>query len=178
LAASGVVGGMSPWSSARAPPWVGGLVAVVGGARAAGGRDFGADDEEEFARVGGVFQGGGGQGGGAGSGDFVGELRGFSGAAFGAVEVDLGEACGGVVGDHTVGFGHGVGGKEFAPGLRAKVVAAEEDATGVHLGAGCYAIDKADKIGGRQTGVAAVLVDLVRRRLDDDGLVQAFGQGE
>ena len=37
-------------------------------AGAAGGRDFGADDEEEGAGVGGVLQGGGGKGGGAGGG--------------------------------------------------------------------------------------------------------------
>ena len=151
--------------------------AVLAGAGAAGGRDLGADDEEEA--VGGDRLGRrAGERGGAGDGLVVGQLGGLARAALGAVEVDLGEAGLGIGADHGVGLGHGLLRREVPPGLGAEVVAAEDDRRAVEPGLVGEPVDHGHEVRGRLAGVAAVLVHLVRGRLDHQGAAEGAGEAQ
>ena len=99
-------------------------VAVVIGAGTAGGRHLGA---HHIQQAGVQRRTGAGQRGGAGHRHRVGQLRGFARAAFGAVEVDLGEARLHIVGHHDLRLGHRLIGGQLAPGLRPQMIAAEHD---------------------------------------------------
>ena len=145
--------------SARGLRRGGGDIGVVIVARTAGGRDFGADDIEEIGVCGVTADAP--KVGGAGHGDAVVELGGLSCAAFGAVEVDLGEAGLHIVAHEEARLGHCLIGGEAAPDLWPEVIAAKDDAGAVGFRLVGEGVDEGDEIGGGHAGVAAVLIDLI-----------------
>ncbi|SCE19178.1 hypothetical protein GA0115246_112253 [Streptomyces sp. SolWspMP-sol7th] len=99
----------------------------------------------------------------------IGEREALPGAGEAAVEVDLGEARRDIGADQVVRLGHGLPLGAVAPAVGAEVVAAEHDAFARQpeaVGEGEHQVAEARRV---QPGVTAVLVHLVRRRLDQDG---------
>ena len=88
------------------------------------------------------------------------------GAAHAAIEVQLLEARAGIGGDHRLRAGHGVLRRQVLPRVRSQVVAAQDDPAARHADAVRDAVDELAEAVRRHAGVAAVLVDLVARRLD------------
>ncbi len=131
-------------------------------------RDLGADDVAR--RLGGVarkcvFGGPAEPRRALGDGAF-GKRHRIAGAAHRAVEVDFAEAGTDVIGDHDLGPGHGLVGRPARPGIGAEMIAAERDPIGRDADAVGDDPDEVAEGSRGHAGVAAVLIDLVRGRLD------------
>ncbi len=135
--------------------------------RAARHRHLGPDDIDDLLpRT--LRLGHGGEGGGARGNRLFGQRAGIVGAGHTGVEVDLGEPGGGIGRDHGTGLVHRGGGGQVPPGVRAEVVAAEDHAVGRHALLAGDAHHEGVEIGGPHACIAAVLIDLIARRLDQD----------
>ena len=145
--------------------------------RSAGHRHLRADDVHRSAGAAAVCRvfGDPQQAGGPTGDDLVGEDGRIVGAGHAAVQMDLGVARLDVRGDEHVGLGHCRTGGFALPSVRAEVVTAEDDAVSREPGLVGEAEHEIPELRRTQTGVAAELVDLVRRRLDQD--VAAVGGG-
>ena len=138
---------------------------------AAGGRDLGPDDVDRHrpARLArGILRDGGKARGAGGDGHVVGR-GGVVGAGHRGVEMQLEEPGPGIGRDHAFGLGHRRLGRKVAPGVGAKVIAAQHD---LPLGTALLPrqiVHPRHKIGGRHAGIAAPVVDLVAGRLDQHG---------
>lgn len=93
----------------------------------------------------------------------------FAGAAHACIEMQLGEAGPRIGLDHRHGLGHGAFRWQMFPRVWAKVVAAEDDPLLREGDAVGDAGDETGEIGGRHAGIAAVLIDLVAGRLNQQG---------
>ena len=125
------------------------------------------DHVERLVALAGGLLGDPGQPGGALGDQGARERGGVAGADHAAVEVDLGEAGSDVRGDQHLGPVHGVVGTGVAPPVRPEVVAAEDEAVARKADAVDDVVHECGEVGGPQAGVAAVLVDLVGGRLDE-----------
>ena len=87
--------------------------------------------------------------------------------------MQLGEAGPGIAFDHCFGPLHSLICGQMLPWIGTKMITSKDHSGGVKTDARGDAVDEAAKIGGRHAGVAALLVDLVTGRLDEDALARA-----
>ena len=136
--------------------------------RTARHRHFGADDVDGLFTARARDRGlGGRRKVGRTRGDhLVGEYRRIAGASHAGVEMQLGEAGGGIGIDHRDRLPHRLGGRQMLPRVRAEMVAAKDQAVERNARAGRMLLDEAAEGGRRHAGITALMVDLVACRLD------------
>src|SRR5665647_2835021 len=133
--------------------------------------NLGADDVEELADQ--TLRGDGvlrdpDQPGSPIRGQVIGNGRRIVSAAEGAVQVDLGETGGDVGGHQHFGVLHRLLCRQVPPPVGPQVVAAEHDPVQGQATPSGDAVHKLSEVAGAHAGIAAGLVHLVRRRLDQD----------
>jgi hypothetical protein len=141
------------------------LELVDGLVGAAGYRHLGADDVDRAAarRLDGMGQPR------RAPGDQLGwqRLRVVS-AGHAGVEVDLGEAGRGIAAHQGLGLGHGCVGRVVPPRVWTEMIAAQNEALGRQATRGGELGHEGAEIGGAHSCVAALLVDLVAGRFDQE----------
>ena len=118
------------------------------------------------------------QSGGALGGDFVRQGRRLTGASHAGVEMQLGEAGPGVGLDHRLGPLHRLIGRQMLPWIGTEMIAAEDHSGGIKADARRDTLHESAEISGRHAGIAALLVDLVAGRLDQDAPVGATARAD
>ena len=133
---------------------------------AAGDRHLGADDIGELAPASLGFRNRAELGGAFGD-RRLGQDR-VVGAGHAGVEMDLRKSRFDKNADHVARLPHRVARRPRLPGIGAEVIAAEDEPRGIDARLARQALDKQPKGRRRHAGIAAVLVDLIAGRLDED----------
>ena len=116
------------------------------------------------------------QGDGALCGHLVSQCRWLASASHAGVEMQLGKARSAVIFYHCLSPLHRLVCGQMLPRIGAKMIAAENDPGGVKTDARRDTFHEIAEIGGRHAGVAALLVDLIAGRLDENSLARAKRQ--
>ena len=139
---------------------------------ATGRGDLGSDDVKRHQTAlgaGGAF-GHPGQPRGAQCGGLVIQRLGFALRAHRGVEMDLAEASGDIGRNHLFGLGHGLCLGQVAPGIGAKVIAAQDHQFRRAAFLRGQPEDQISEVLRRHAGITAKVVDLIAGRLDQHRL--------
>ena len=98
----------------------------------------------------------------------VGQSRGVAATPHAGIEMKLAEARPRIGVDHRLGLAEGLFGRQRLPGVGAEMVATQDQQAPVEPNLPRDTVDEVAEARRRHPGVAAILVDLVARRLDQD----------
>src|SRR5271157_1106450 len=85
--------------------------------------------------------------------------------------MNLGIVLADVEPDHLCGMDHGLLGTEFLPGMRAEMIATEQNALARKADSRSNLVHAVAKIRGRHSGVASELIDLIAGSFDEQRVI-------